>query len=415
MTSPAAATAAATAIINARIFDGQQLLDERTLVLQGATILAVGGSVPAGAAVIDAGGATLLPGLIDAHTHTAPPFLQQALRFGVTTELEMGGFKSAPMRQLIAESDDMADLRWAGFGVTPPLGHPHELLVQMKDVFPPGFVEPSASTPDEARALVAENVRQGVDYIKVMLEEGTVMNHPGLPMLDDATLRAAVQAAHGHGKLALAHIHTAQTARQAIEAGIDGLAHVYIDQPPVPELIRAIAGSGAFVVPTLTLIASMIGDAGSSGNTGARLAQDERVASKLPPPWIDSLNTPMNTYTQGRFDDVLAVVGALHRAGVDILAGTDVSYPVAHLGGLAHGASLHHELQLLVAAGLTPLEALRSATSLPARRFGLSDRGRIAPGLRADLLLVRGDPTTTISDSLSVLEVWRRGVRQPTA
>ena len=415
MTSPAAATAAATAIINARIFDGQQLLDERTLVLQGATILAVGGSVPAGAAVIDAGGATLLPGLIDAHTHTAPPFLQQALRFGVTTELEMGGFKSAPMRQLIAESDDMADLRWAGFGVTPPLGHPHELLVQMKDVFPPGFVEPSASTPDEARALVAENVRQGVDYLKIMLEEGTVMNHPGLPMLDDATLRAAVQAAHGHGKLALAHIHTAVTAEQAIRAGIDGLAHVYIDQPPVPELIRAIAGSGAFVVPTLTLIASMIGDAGSSGNTGARLAQDERVASKLPPPWIDSLNTPMNTYTQGRFDDVLAVVGALHRAGVDILAGTDVSYPVAHLGGLAHGASLHHELQLLVAAGLTPLEALRSATSLPARRFGLSDRGRIAPGLRADLLLVRGDPTTTISDSLSVLEVWRRGVRQPTA
>ena len=97
---------------------------------------------------------------------------------------------------------------------------------------------------------------------------------------------------------------------------------------------------------------------------------------------------------------------------MDILAGTDVSEPIPTLGGLAHGASLHREPQLLVSAGLTPLEALRAATSTPARRFGLTDRGRIAPGLRADLLLVDGDPTTTISDTLSVRMVWRRGVEQ---
>ena len=69
------------------------------------------------------------------------------------------------------------------------------------------------------------------------------------------------------------------------------------------------------------------------------------------------------------------------------------------LGGLAHGASLHHELQLLVAAGRQPEEALRAATSTPARRFGLADRGRIVLGALADLLLVDGDPTATISDT----------------
>jgi imidazolonepropionase-like amidohydrolase len=99
---------------------------------------------------------------------------------------------------------------------------------------------------------------------------------------------------------------------------------------------------------------------------------------------------------------------------VAILAGTDVSEPLPQFGGLAHGASLHHELQLLVAAGLTPIEALRAATVTPAQQFGLTDRGRIAPGVRADLLLVDGDPTTSISDTLSIRAVWCRGVQLTT-
>ena len=88
-----------------------------------------------------------------------------------------------------------------------------------------------------------------------------------------------------------------------------------------------------------------------------------------------------------------------------------MSEPIPILGGLAHGASLHHELQLLVAAGLEPIEALCAATSIPARRFGLTDRGRIVLGARADLLLVDGDPITNIADTLSILCVWKQGVR----
>lgn len=124
------------------------------------------------------------------------------------------------------------------------------------------------------------------------------------------------------------------------------------------------------------------------------------------------MRSSFDTYPQGNLGDVLATVAALHHAGVDILVGTDVSVPLPFLGGLAHGVSVHHELQLLVAAGLTPTEALRAATAVPARRFGLSDRGRITPGARADLLLVDGDPTSNIADTLSVRTVWRRGVRQ---
>jgi len=99
-------------------------------------------------------------------------------------------------------------------------------------------------------------------------------------------------------------------------------------------------------------------------------------------------------------------VAALHRAGVTIVAGTDAPAP-----GVAHGASLHRELELLVRSGLTPVDALDAATSGPARAFGFHDRGRVAPGLRADLLLVEGDPTADIRATRRIVGVWKLGRR----
>jgi len=406
-----------TAITNARVFDGERVIDGQTVVIDGASISAVGGAVPAGAAVVDAHGATLMPGLIDAHVHTSLDGLRDALAFGITTELEMQGHWTARDRKEVAERNDVADIRSAGMGITAPGGHPSELFSNDED---PGadadhhpaddghghdFVAPFASTPEEATNFVAKLVANGSDYIKIMIEEGSVLGAPGLPMLNNDTIVAAVRAAHRHGKLAIAHTLTAAATQQAIAAGMDGLAHLFIDRPHTPELVAAIAASGAFVTPCLVLNSSIM------GHPATDLAADERVSSKLSQAWLDTLRSSFNTYPQGNFDDVLATVAALHKAGVDILVGTDVSVPLPHLGGLAHGASMHHELQLLVAAGLTPIEALRAATALPARRFGLTDRGRVAPGARADLLLVDGDPMTNIADTLSIRAVWRRGVR----
>jgi len=98
-------------------------------------------------------------------------------------------------------------------------------------------------------------------------------------------------------------------------------------------------------------------------------------------------------------------VARLAAAGVPILAGTDTPNP-----GTAHGASLHRELELLVGSGLTPQLALQAATSAPARVFGLTDRGVIEPGRRADLVLVDGDPLTDITHSRRITRVWRGGV-----
>jgi imidazolonepropionase-like amidohydrolase len=318
----------------------------------------------------------------------------------------MMGRWSFKERKKIAERYDVADFRSAGMGVTPPGGHPTQYMKSSSNLLLRFFYRyPFVSKPEEAIKFVKKQVANGADYIKIFIEDGTTVGFPGLPVLSNEIIIATVKEAHRLCKMAIAHVTTFEGGQKAISAGVDGLAHLFFDRQPTPELISAIASSGAFISPTLVTLSTAF------GNSAAGLAKDKRVSSKLSKKWLNSLSRIMNVYPQGNLEDAFASVRALHSAGVDILAGSDVSEPIPILGGLVHGASLHHELQLLVAAGLKPIEALRTATSIPARRFGLTDRGRIVPGARADLLLVGGDPITKISDTLSILGIWRNGTK----
>ena len=138
----------------------------------------------------------------------------------------------------------------------------------------------------------------------------------------------------------------------------------------------------------------------------AALADDPALALYLTPDDVQMLKSGFPGKTPPA--DVLKIpretVKALKAAGVRILAGTDCGNP-----GTTHGASMHRELVLLVAAGLTPVEALAAATAQTAATFGLTDRGRIAPGLRADLVLVDGDPTVDITATRKIAGVWKQG------
>ena len=395
-----------TAITNAKIFDGERVIEEKTVSIDGEFIQSIGGEVPSGATLIDAHGATLIPGLIDSHVHTDLNGLHDALKFGVTTEMEMMGHWSFKKRKEVADRRDVADIRSAGMGITPPGGHPSQFMKSSSNLLLRFFYRyPFVSTPDEAVKFVDKQVANGADYIKIFIEDGSTIGSPGLRVTSNEVLNASVKEAHRLGMMAIAHVTTIEGSKKAISAGVDGLAHLFFDRQPTPGLIAEIVASGAFVIPTLVTLSSAF------GNSAAALAADKRVSTKLSKKWLDSLSRSMNVYTQGKLEDAFASVMALHKAGVDILAGCDVSEPIPILGGLAHGASLHHELQLLVSAGLTPIEALKAATSNPARRFGLNDRGRIVPGARADLVLIDGDPTPNISDTLSIEAIWRQGVR----
>lgn len=218
--------------------------------------------------------------------------------------------------------------------------------------------------------------------------------------ISDETLRALVAAAHKRDKLAVVHIGSYQDAQDAINAGADGLAHLWVDTQPGPGFGKMAAAHHAFVVPTLSVLASI-----ANTGAGATLAMDSHLLPYLTPADLRILNT--NFPLPSSHVDYSAAEHAIQQlkaAQVPILAGTDAGNP-----GTAHGVSMHGEMALLVQAGLTPTEALAAATVNPARAFHLDDRGRIAPGMRADLLLVDGDPTTNVLDTRNIVAVWKAG------
>lgn len=200
-----------TVFHHVHIFDGARMLSADTVVVQESTIMAVGRdlALPTGAIVIDGTGQTLLPGLIDAHTHTFfGSALQQALIFGVTTELDMLTdwhlAKHLKEQQAAGEGGDIADLRSAGTTVTAPGGHGTEF----------GLSIPTINGPGEAQEFVDARIAEGSDYIKIMYEDGKSTGR-SFNNISKATLAAVIEAAHRRGKLVLVHITAYQHARDA--------------------------------------------------------------------------------------------------------------------------------------------------------------------------------------------------------
>jgi len=182
-------------------------------------------------------------------------------------------------------------------------------------------------------------------------------------------------------------------------AAADGLVHLFADTPPNPDFIRSVAKHKAFIIPTLTVLQSTTASGMASGKG---LTVDPRLKDYLTPGEIANLTEWAKG--NGELKYAFETVRRLRDAGVPVLAGTDAPNP-----GTAHGVSIHREMELLVEAGMTPQQALAAATSVPARAFRLKDRGRIAPGLRADLVLVGGDPRKDITDTRNIVRIWKGG------
>ncbi len=383
--SAAARPVPAVAITNVEVLDATGAAPWRgTVVMRDGRILAAGPrvSVPRGARVIDGKGHALLPGLHDVHTHWTPRGTPSALpeiaalylAAGVTTVLD---FHQPPEAYVLRRE-------WLD-----QVPSPHVKLIARMST-PGGHgadwsdesMTKWVATPESARRAVNELLPYEPDYIKVFTDGWRYERSPEETSMNEETLTALTEAAHEHGIRILTHTVTSSRGALAARAGIDIIAHSLQDRYLREEELADIVASGLAYAPTLAIY--------------------EPHRPGAPELDLQSAAVQMRIWKYGVAEENLR---RLFEAGVPVALGTD-----AGIGGLLHGEATLRELELLVAAGLSPTDALLAGTVRSARALGLSDdRGTIAAGMRADLVLVDGKPWEAISDIRNVSLVFVDG------
>ncbi|MBZ4329646.1 amidohydrolase family protein [Corallococcus sp. AS-1-12] len=413
LSSASAAEPARVQVLKAaRLFDAKagRVVTPGVVVVSEGRVVGVGpkAPVPEGASVVDLGDATLLPGFMDAHTHltvepgpdwrkdlidsfqrTIPeqtldtlPWARATLMAGFTTVRNLGaedfidvGLRNAIARGLVVGPRILA----ATSSLSSTGGH-----CDYGNSFRKGLLAHDASPgvadgPDALRARVRENIKYGADVIKVCATGGVMSLNadPDAPQFTQAELDAVVDEAHAHRRKVAAHAHGAEGAKRAIRAGVDSIEHGTLMDDEGVALMKQ---KGTWYVPTAFAF------------FGVKELADQ---GKLPPDTVAKLRA-----VDRRREHVLRKAISL---GVRIAFGTDA-------GVFAHGRNAA-EFAQLVEAGLTPAEALRTATVNTAELLGVADRlGTLEPGKLADVVAVPGDPVKDIRATQKVFFVMKEGV-----
>ncbi len=363
-TPPPALTAQDTlALVNGTLVDGTgaEAVPNASIVIRGDRIVAVGPqasvSIPAGAQILDVGGGTILPGLINAHVHYA--FDEQKLEAwaqgGVTTVRDEAIISSRPITELLALRDatrknpKYARLVSAGYMMTVPDGYGDLLVVSTQD----------------ARLKVLWQLDMGVDMIKLSMEDGYA-GKSGLPKLSQEQLKAIIAAAHERGTRVSGHITQARYLSDLVDAGVDDVAHNAYDVIPLDVLQRMVA-KGIYLVPTFTVFR----------NYGA----------------------PVQTCVENlrRFVE----------QGGQVALGNDYG---GGPGQFELGIPMY-EIEMMSKAGMTPMQTIVASTLHAAHVSRLENElGTLEPGKIADVLVVKGNPLQDLHALTDVQLVIHAGV-----
>jgi len=386
------------AITNAVLIDGNggPVVEGGTVLIEGAKILAVGDSaevgVPAGARVIDARGMTVMPGLADMHVHLVggwdgvsvdilgyQRYLNSLLYAGVTTVLDMGNIFpfSIQMRQEI----NAGRLLGSRIYTSGPL------IDGPKPIWPD--ISFAVTTEEQIPKFVRKLKNEGVDFVKA---------YAGLT---EENVLALVKESSQAGIPVFIHRPRSIPYENLMETGVKAIAHT----PGVisDDAITKMIDNGVACITTLSVV-----EVGGRQRFNDKGFLSHPLIQDTTPPWFLEEITALEPKAERPTKMLRAAfntVKKLHDRGVLVVAGTDAPYP-----GVFQGEGIHRELELLVEAGLTPLEAVTAATRNAARLMKAeSEWGTLEPGKTANLLLVRGRPDITISESRNVETVIKEG------
>lgn len=396
------------------VFDGAERREGVGVVVDGGRVTAVAPVAELGSddhSLERLPGQTLGPGFVDTHVHVTlgtggrsyemvmredsdGRMLLRAIKnglehlaVGVTTMRDCGGRGRTTFDLAEAIRDGLFDafpeVQVSGRPITITGGHFH-------------WCGEEADGPVGARTAVRRMIKDGADFIKVMGSgggtKGTWLGHASFTVEE---LRAIVDESHRHGRLTTVHCLATSSIANAVEAGFDSIEHCGFQRADGvvafdPEVGRRLVDAGIWYSPTI--------------QTGYRRMQRTREAYERAPD--DATKRALDAVT-AKVEGQIAVVSGMIELGARIVMGTDA---IAAFGDYAVG------LELQVRAGMTPLQAMRSATSDAAASIGLAERaGRIAPGRVADLVAFDGDPTSDIAAAGRVRAVWRRGTSVATS
>lgn len=416
-----------TILTHVRVIDGtgRPALEDQQVILAEGKILSVRSmknpAKEGSGNVIDATGKTLIPGLINAHGHlalvdatknsgtyyTQPHViaeLRQYERYGVLDMLSLG-----LNRDLIYELRTLqqqghlngATVFVADRGIGVPNGAP--AIAHLPDQ----LYQPS--TPEEARDDVRAAAARKTNFIKVWVDSG----HGTVPEMDPKIYNAVIDEAHKHGIKVAAHVYTLADAKKLVAAGVDILAHSVRDTTIDAALISAMKKRGVYYIPTLTVDESFYVYADHPEILKEPFFQHAVSPQLVAVLESDAYKKHVATdpqMAQHRSDFAIAAknLKLAYDAGVKVGFGTDSGAMPTRIPGFSE----HRELQLMVAAGLTPLQVISCATRTNARLLNIDDdTGTIASGKDADLLLLDGNPADNIRNTEKIAAIWHKGRR----